>query len=349
MKKSFLLKIAYLLTATLILNIDINAQGVKRFDVTYSTGAAYTPLSSSATMVPFPVDWDEEVSPPISMPFAFNYQNVPVTAFFIESYGSIYLNNYDEELGVGSITGINMDYESKGRGTVWYETVGTTGNRILKIEFRNVGRWSDSTGNDTLNFQVWMYEANSIIEYRAGYNNVPASAFAQNMNDMMLDKDVVVAGLVSNLGDSISYSPDYISLHTTQYSNAAFSDTSITSTELSANQALILELLYLGYPVNGSIIRWVPHGTGVGLRKIDFDLATVYPNPSTDGFFNIMMKDAVAHNATLMVYNVKGDVVHRAKIQSQNTRIDLSKMAAGTYFGKIINGEKTGSFELVKK
>src|SRR5690554_3244922 len=66
------------------------------------------------------------------------------------------------------------------RGYVWgvsqsnlsYKIEGAAGSEILKIEWSNVGFWDDMTGNDFMNFQIWLHKGTNIIEYRYGPSSV---------------------------------------------------------------------------------------------------------------------------------------------------------------------------------
>jgi hypothetical protein len=116
MKKTLL---ALLATTTIGMGMSHAQTPVKRYNATYSTGAAYAPLTN-ATDVGFAVDWDDTVSDAINLPFTFKYQNTPVSTVRIETYGSLFLNDLmHEDVDMGHITGVYMDYVSAGRGKVF--------------------------------------------------------------------------------------------------------------------------------------------------------------------------------------------------------------------------------------
>ncbi len=53
-----------------------------------------------------------------------------------------------------------------------YLTEGEVGNQITKIEYNNVGFFEDDSLNDFINFQVWFYEGNNVLEYRYGESSI---------------------------------------------------------------------------------------------------------------------------------------------------------------------------------
>lgn len=332
---------------------------IKRYDVTYSSGATYTPLTplNGGTDIGFTGDWIDTVSNAITMPFTFKYQNTTVNNVAIESYGSLYLNSViSEEIAIGHITGINLLYSGKGRGKVIYSTTGAPGNRIFKVEYQNVGRALDDSNNDTLNFQIWLYEQNNAIEYRAGYSNVHDTMFAHTGAEAFGgEKEAILCGLMCHPGDSIGLNENQLFIHSTKYNGdiSVFSDTAVTLNELGINNPIpnlnaAEAILYGSYPVSGSVIRFVPAGT-TGISKVDFDMASIYPNPSKDGLFSLKLKEAPKADATLTIYDMTGKVVLHQVLNQAKATIDLAAYANGHYFGKLSNGGRTGSFKLIKE
>lgn len=325
------------------------AQPTKRYLMTYTTGSTYAPLSSTATDVGFPIDWDDEFSDDITMPFPFKYQNVPVTILNIETYGSIFLNQTPTMFDMGHIAGINCDYESKNRGKIYYETVGTTGNRIFKVEYRNVGFYSDTLGTDTANFQIWLYEQDNAIEYRAGYSSISNIEFMQTLNDLMLDKEFLIAGLLNNPGDSIASDDTTVTfMHSAVLNGSSLMDYQTLVSDLMQDENLTVQTLLKQFPPNGSIIRMVPNVPS-SIADHNNELAAIFPNPSSDGIFTVNVKNAIKEKAAIAVYNAVGKLVYSGNLLNNNAQINIAKEPAGTYFCRIINGEQKGIFEIIKK
>jgi len=320
----------------------------RRYDVTFSTGNTYQPLGATATEIPFDANWEDTISAPINLAMDFEYQRTPINTISIESLGALTMNGaqIDE---VGHIMGIVMNYASQGRAKVLYELTGTAGNRIFKVEYRNMGRANDGTGNDTLNYQIWLHESDNAIEYRAGYENVPDAIFAQNVADIVQGKDVILLGLTGNKGDSLATSSDSAFFHSVNAAGAQVTDTAFWIADIEDDfEAYVDYLIYGAYPAEGSIIRFVPKAGGVNIGKVDFNLASIYPNPSKDGRFNVQLKEQL-QDAVISIYDITGKVVYTKPVNAQYSTLELAHLSAGQYIGKIQSKTKTGVFKLVKE
>lgn len=346
-------KIIFALVAITSLGLNlVNAQTpVKRYNATYASGGTYTPLSG-ATDAGLTANWNDEVSTNITLPFPFKYQNVPINTVAISTFGDLILNNTPNQYkAAGHIYGIHADYRSEGRGKVYYSTTGTTGNRIFKVEFKNVG-FNDPSTTDTANFQIWLYENDNAIEYRAGYCNVPATMFANDFMDIINGKIPVHCGLIGNPGDSLATGTTNAFFHATKRTGTTFSDTAIAlnAAEMVPDSTTVINaLLYGTFPTDGSVIRFVPISSTTSIAKIDFDMASVYPNPSKDGVYQLSLKEAPKTGASLTIYDISGKAVLTQELRQSSCNLDLSIYANGQYFGKIINGNRIGSFKLIKE
>ncbi len=172
-----------------------------------------------------------------------------------------------------------------------------------------------------------------------------ANTFAESYDG---DKEALMAGLLSNQGDSISSYFGNLGFHSTKLSNGAFADTMLNYEQfLDEDEPTINTLLFGAYPPQGSIIRFVPKGGETSLGNIDFNLAKIFPNPSKDGKYTIELKEQIA-NAQLTVFDVTGKQVFQKKIAGDKMQLDLSNLVPGKYFGKIEGAHKTGVFKLIK-
>ncbi len=320
----------------------------RRYDMTFSSGNTYESLGAGATEIPFDANWTDTVSGPVNLVMGFKYQNTPISTVSIESLGGLTMNSTPLD-GLGHIMGIGMEYASKGRAKISYELTGTAGSRIFKVEYKNMGRENDATGNDTLNYQIWLHEADNAIEYRAGYNNVPDTMFAHLISEALGGKEVVTIGLAGNQGDSLGTDLDASFMHILKDMGSQVSDTAFWLSDVESNPFFYAEYLIYGtYPAKGDVIRFVPKPGSVGIGKVDFNLATVYPNPSKNGRFNVQLKEQL-QDAMLTVYDITGKLVYNQPVKMQNTTIDLSHLPTGQYIGKLQSKEKTGVFKLVKE
>jgi hypothetical protein len=68
-------------------------------------------------------------------------------------------------------------YTENGSGDILYLTEGPPGNQIFKIEYKNLYPTDDSSESNTTNFQIWLYQADSSLEVRAGPRSVSMEYF----------------------------------------------------------------------------------------------------------------------------------------------------------------------------
>ena len=60
-----------------------------------------------------------------------------------------------------------------------YQQEGLPGERILKLEYLEVGFW-DGDEEDVISFQIWLYEQHGIIEVRIGPGQVDPAVYAED-------------------------------------------------------------------------------------------------------------------------------------------------------------------------
>jgi hypothetical protein len=307
----------------------------KRYVFSHTKGNQYTALSGSAVEFTLPPNWDDDVSDTIIFPFPFKYQNVTINDIAVETNGNLILNGArNQDVEAGNIFGLYMDYESKNRGKVFHETVGTTPNRIFKVAFQNLGRVSDLAGNDTMNYQIWLYEKDNAIEYRVGFHNVPDTSFAQNTGEFLSNnKEVVHIGLLGNKGDSLAMDPNNAYLQYVLYGTAA-KDSFVYYPDLTSSigGSIFVETSYKKYPDNGDVFRFIPKsGTNGILKNEKLSLNSISPNPSSSGLFEINIADMKFINAHFCIYNMEGKVVKKGSIDKAHFQLDLSGFAKGVY------------------
>jgi photosystem II stability/assembly factor-like uncharacterized protein len=90
----------------------------------------------------------------------------------------------------------------------------------------------------------------------------------------------------------------------------------------------------------GSLSRVVTVHTSNELK------VNLYPNPVTD---NVVIRSASVQPGYLLLYSAAGQVVKRAPIRGNETRINLSGLTGGTYIAEIRQGEQRQQLTFVKR
>jgi|SRR6218665_577483 len=152
--------------------------------------SAYTALSG-ATVISAGENFRSK-SFMLDIPFAFSVCGGAADSVCIEGNGFLVFN---KEKGTAAVAfnsfGSNKDTAQQYSSSILSLTIGTPGNRILKLEFRSVSQNMLSV-NDYLSYQVWLYESSNKIEFHTG-----ASAYA-----MQGSEAPVLLGLVNKNMDT---------------------------------------------------------------------------------------------------------------------------------------------------
>jgi len=324
------MKKSLILMAIIFVNLQINAQQIYSFS--YFTDA-YTDLSGSTVLNDS--TWDD---PGYVIPVGFSFP------FFDSTYTNIVVN----PTGYGSwltptnyiplngnvpqpiILPISTDLIDRGYNTTtWsedgntlspisYLTEGTSGNRILKIEYKNAGFYDDldntSASNDSINFQVWLYETGD-VEYRYGSR-----------------------GGITNYLTEVGIYPFY------NYSNEVPTDVGM---EVDGSMNSPIANMGTSYPSlnldvnNGMVYRFSYGFVNVESNILDGEIS-IFPNPVSSEL-RINYNNNVTINS-ISISNVNGKVVKQIINQQVNT-IDVSDLESGVYF---INF-KTNQEQVTKK
>lgn len=86
-----------------------------------------------------------------------------------------------------------------------------------------------------------------------------------------------------------------------------------------------------------------------GLDKTTINMtASVYPNP-TDGYVILSIDNETVRNLTYTLFDVAGNTIRQKKVNSNQTQIQLSDLAEGVYFIKVLQGEsEMKTFKIIK-
>jgi hypothetical protein len=120
---------------------------------------------------------------PLGFDFKWAYSDLILDTFLLQTNGYIYTKTTDTFLdglpNHGMVPfaadladrAIN-DSVAPALSKISYQTTGTVGDRICKVEWKNIGFYFDSTHIDFANFQVWIYEKYNRIEFRYGTHSI---------------------------------------------------------------------------------------------------------------------------------------------------------------------------------
>ena len=285
---------------------------------------AYAPLQEATALTPDQFDGDEgwddpEFTAPLG--FTFDMAGTPITAMTQYGLGSLVMGTtFDPKTGSPLLHGVmptNYDLADRAinggaPSIIQWSTTGAEGNQIFTIEWVNAGMYDEVFGPDSVTFsyvnlQVRLFEADNSIEFHYGPSDI-----AEEITSF----EPQISGLLLNLNVD-SYFGNIVAL-------------------AGSPTAPSLELLYSiddwyygpylnNYPADGTVYRFGPNGTSLGVDNATELTATLYPNPTADVL-----------NATfngLRHWEVRDPMgrVILAGLDQDGARIDLTNFAAGTY------------------
>ena len=85
-----------------------------------------------------------------------------------------------------------------------------------------------------------------------------------------------------------------------------------------------------------------------GIDELNNAVVSVYPNP-TNNFVYVETATKTGSQCLIEVHDVYGRIINSEEITNNKTRIDLSEIASGVYFLKVIDGEKIIGTAIVTK
>lgn len=229
--------------------------------------------------------------------------------------------------------GIDLDTWETSVGSlspISYQLVGLPGERIFKIEWKNVGFEGDlwdyeEDATDFANFQFWCYESTNVFEVRFGTSNIshPFSSFYEesgpligffpyvNVEEGPLENGVVLQGSATNPTAVWTMEPDFLQ----------------------------------GMPPNGIVYRFTPNTAALEESNQDL-LIHLTPNPVKNQI-KIINPHSNVSIENVLIFNMFGQCV-QSEIKDFDS-IDVSNLSCGVYSVKVITNQGFKSNKIVKE
>ncbi|MGO1586077.1 T9SS type A sorting domain-containing protein [Mesonia sp.] len=277
--------------------------------------------------------WDDDF---FAIPIGFNF----------ELYGQNFSNIYISDIGNGAglsfhtnpqanfsfLSPIMQDVLDKGFNQsvspISSVVEGNAGDRIFKLEFKNVGFWGDETFADYMDFQVWLYENDDSIEYRYGPNSInnPTESYE------------------GETGPVVFFYPSFDILNSGSFIEDGYylKDNPVSPTVIVAdNNTPEPQNSIIGTIPEGTVYRFDPDGLAVSNNQ---QIAvSVYPNPTKN---MVYIENPLQEEFSTSLYDVLGNKI---EVSIQNEQIDLTSVASGTYFLNIQSNTKSKTIKVIKK
>lgn len=135
------------------------------------SSASYQELSG-ATTLNTGAEW---VNSRYKVPVGFNFSHKGKTydSLYIGTHGLTVFDKSGTYAFAAFLSMLDCRKDSAGNAlsSISYQTSGSQGSRILKVEYKNCGIIM-MPATDQVNFQVWLYEASGKIELRMGSSSI---------------------------------------------------------------------------------------------------------------------------------------------------------------------------------
>ncbi|WP_378174667.1 T9SS type A sorting domain-containing protein [Aquimarina sp. SS2-1] len=306
----------------------VNSQS---YELSTSTGT-YINLTNS-TSLNNTAPWDD---PEFEIPIGFNfdYFDITINQIYIDDWGfGAGLTSNPNETGILPALVVygadivdrayddnNPNATTGSLSNISYLVEGSAGNRILKIEWNNVGFLSDiladGISTDFTNFQLWLFEGSNDIEIHFGPNSIsnPSQAFDGETGSSIV------------LIPAYNFETDVIEENATFLSGNPTNPTVVLST-VDNNTFLN------GVIPNGTIYKF----TRATLSTDEFQSATklkLFPNPSKD----VIYLSGITSDKKYEIYNLLGSKIEEGII-NKNERINIQNYSQGIYLIKFDNNQ----------
>lgn len=265
-----------------------------------STGT-YTELTSPTVILSG--TWDDTLVE-FKTPFIFKFFSTNVNdSVQLDDFGGVYFNNVNN--GFFDAFGVDMISRGLNKSTISYQTEGTTPNRILKMQYKNVGFYADQPAlTDSMNFQIWIYETSNIIEYRYGPNSVKVASYDGE------------SGAYVDVADPLNVTTNYVGIEG-------------DPTNPTVNTDGTMSAPLNGTPPSGTIYRFTPSQFRTGITPAS------HPSfVSTSGRVRIPEGISVS---SIKVFGSNGTLV----LESKEKELTLNNLSQGVYIIQVETAEGT--------
>ncbi|MGB0424182.1 MAG: T9SS type A sorting domain-containing protein [Flavobacteriales bacterium] len=306
--------------AVLAFTMNVSAQ---EYDFTISTDT-YVNLEGTTSLNNGEVWDDPEFTVPLGFSFSYFNEVIATEVYIGFGYGGWitfvqgFSGNIPSLIPYGADI-IDRGYDDEtGEGTslsnVSHSTTGEPGNRIMKIEWNNVGFYeeltSDNVSTDFTNFQLWLYEGSNIIEMRFGPNSI------NNVEQSF-----------ETLGGSyVALYPDYDGDNDELSGPGQCLQGSPATAIAQEITTLDDQTFLLGAIPNGTVYRFTP--TFVSVEEQAEAELVISPNPVNEVLkwkSNVNNKE----QQELFIYNLQGQVVKH--VGKNSSAINVAELAPGVY------------------
>jgi hypothetical protein len=280
--------------------------------------------------------WDD---PEYTVPLGFDYtfdgattSSLTASEFFLGGILALDVSGSVWDIMVAN----TMDLTDAGYATgeylspITYETTGEVGNRIFKLQWKDVALYEEvfavEIPANLFNMQLWVYETGP-FEVRFGPNTIKDPSF--------FNADFFSCGFVSDIdifGDSFG----------TAY--LATGDAANPELIVGTSEEELFNALLLGIPENGRVYRFAPTGF-VNVAEATRTAFEVWPLTAQHTLNLRASADAQTHYE---FHDLSGRIVNSGQFIGQEI-LPVSHLAQGIYLVTLRSGDQVKTFKITRK
>jgi hypothetical protein len=206
-----------------------------------------------------------------------------------------------------------------------YKTVGSSGNRIFKFQWKNLGIWNDGSGLDRINIQCWLYEQTATIEYRFGQIQITqADSYFTDLN----------GGFTAVVNYVNPSSP--VVINNSQYlvgsANTPISEVFNPNTSTSM----------IGHPSMDMVYQFALPDAGINELVMS---SMIYPNPANE---IIHLKFESEKPTKMEFIALNGKTVLDLDLANLQEHFNIKELNPGIYFLKVTFANRIDTIKFVK-
>ncbi len=293
----------HLVIITIFITVKVGAQS---YDFTQRT-ASFSFLQNSTSINNGSV-WSDFDMFDVPIGFTFEFMGRSFTTVTFEATGRLIFDNPDHFYYADMVTILGMRDKgaTSSQSPLSYQLAGTSGNQILKIEVNN----ATYGGGSTVNYQIWLYEANNTIElhmgpYTSTFANTPFSGlfYVESFGPINYNYSIVLSGNPSSPTVQEFTGPD----------DGPFNST------------------LNDIPSNGTVYTFADNSI-LGIQEVEQSKIRLYPTPSY-GIVHLTGDPIIEAK----LYSTKGTQIMTIAKRTGLKQIDLSELSAGLYLAVLTN------------
>lgn len=273
-----------------------------------------------------------------TLPFAFNLAGQPLSRFNLKTANVSPATDTTDPVSGFVMMGSNFVdrglMTGRSRSPIRFQTTGVAPSRIFKAEVQGAGFFeemlSQSTQNDSVNLQVWLYEGSHIVELHYGPSKISANP------DYFADGGPT-AGFVRGLDFTAG---TFQKLYGLTGSPSA----PVVDSFSFGNQ----EEGLTAYPAPGTVYRFTPRGfTPASIAsQSELALSAMYPNPFTD---ELTFRYGGRGTVDYQIFAMNGAKLIQGQAGYGEHHVNVSNLIPGAYLVRLSSANEVRSAQFVKR